>query len=372
MANVRQRIVFNRPIHIKRQLLGVGEISVSVGAEVVPEEVLGRSNLSRGFSTIRLARDLGVSPLEALKYLTKPLGSTIFKGELLAAKKGLVFKKEILSPTDGEIMSYDQKNGELRLRFLSKQVPLTSGVYGIVDAVDKTAGIVLIKTLATIVNGVFGFGFERSGVLDFVGGQTAPIRAPQISSAMYQHIVVGGALMSLDALKRAAGIGLEGIITGGLNMGDYKAMVGSLKEDSRLNEDVGMTIVATEGFGPTPIGDDIYKALKEYQGRYVFINGASRHIVLPSGKKDSLVSLRRVSLPVQNGTVEPAELSLGELAVGSKVRIVWPPLFGSLGEVVAIDSSPTLLPSGISTVLVTVSTPSRKVKVPFPNLELVV
>src|SRR5207247_585670 len=117
-----------------------GQIFVSKDWEVAPHDIIGKSVVSAGFSAVNLARKLSVSPQEAEKYIQRPVGSTIFKGELLAFKKGTFFKKIITAPTDGIIDSYDKTSGELRLKFLPREVPLTAGVYGIVDDVNLLKG----------------------------------------------------------------------------------------------------------------------------------------------------------------------------------------------------------------------------------------
>jgi len=149
-------------------------------------------------------------------------------------------------------------------------------------------------------------------------------------------------------------------------------MVGSLDLSQRLENDVGITILATEGFGPLPLGEDFSKVLSAYAGKFVFINGNAHRIILPSYSADSLVYLRKISLPLpQKNNAGVVESLLGELEVGGIVRFICPPLMGMQGQITSIDSTPTMLESGISTYLVTVETAHKKVKVPFPNIELI-
>lgn len=371
MANSRVRIVQNHCVHITRKLLGSGEITAREGMEVAPYEILGKSVLKTGFSAVHLSKLLGVNPKDGFKYLKKPLNSTIYKGELLAQSKQLLFKKDVLSPTDGIIESYDSITGELRMRFLSRQVPLTAGVFGIVDDVDKRAGTVTLKTMATLVYGVIGYGIQRAGILNFISDSTSPVQASQVDSSMHQHIIVAGALIFRDALKRAAGVGVQGVISGGLNVSDYKSMVGSLVIDQEPDNDIGITVLATEGFGPIPIGDDVFERLKKFDGKFIFIDGNRRRAILPSSSEQVIEEVRKVSLPLDKNSPEP-EVMLSELALGVRVRITWPPLMGAQGTVVGIDKTPTQLESGISTYLLTVATRHRKIKVPFPNVEIIV
>lgn len=372
-ANIRPRIIKDNVIHISRKINGQGELTAQVGMEVAPHDILGKASVSSGYSVINLAKRLDESPLGAQKLLQRPVGSTIFKGELLAEKKSLIFKKTIISPTDGVIDQYDLSSGDLRLKFLAKPVPLTSGVYGIVDQVDKEKGSVLIRTLATVIYGVYGSGEQRGGDLHIIGDQHSIIQASQITQQMYAQILVGGALVYADALKKAVFSGVQAVITGGLNITDFKSIVGSLDPKARLEEDVGFSVIATEGFGPLPFGDDVYPILKQFDGKFVFADGNSKRLILPSNTQNSLLIVRKTVLPFGNSLSNlPPEIILEELKKGQNVRVIWPPLMGQQGIVLAIDQSPTLLESGISTVMVTIETAHQKAKVPFPNLEIVI
>lgn len=352
--------------------MGPGELTVQTGAEVAPHDILGKSNVSSGYSVINLAKKLSISPIEAQKLLKKPVGSTVFKGELLAEKSGLLFKKTVIVPTDGVIDQFDLTTGDLRLKFLAKPIPLTSGVYGIVDRVDMATGTVTIRSMATVIYGVYGSGQQRGGDLHIIGDPHSIIQASQITNQMFSKILVGGALIYKDALKKAVFTGVQAVISGGLNITDFKAIVGSLNPDERSEADVGFSILATEGFGALPLGDEIFSILKLYDGKFVFASGNTKRLFLPNHKEESMITVRKTILPITSEIDTHPEAILGELRSGQTVRIVWPPLMGQQGKVISIDSSPTLLESGISTYMALIETPHQKVKVPFPNLEILV
>lgn len=370
-ANTRFRVRPNRIIHVRRALVGKGKLLVSKNEEIKPDDILGKSTLTSGFSVINLAKKLGVSASEGLKYLQRPIGKTIFRGELLAFKKGILGKKFITAPTDGLIENYDSSTGELRIEFLPKEIPLTSGVVGIVDHVEQGSGEVFIKTLVTEVYGVFGSGKERNGVLTVLGGRGDLLHSSRIVDSFKQHIIVAGALIYGEALRKAAGFGVYGIISGGLNVADYSSIINTLDPRSRIGSDVGLSIFATEGFGPLPIGEDIYNILKSFHGKFVMIHGNTTRLILPDSNPDSILALRKTSLPIMKLPSIAPEVKLEGIKIGGKIRIIWPPFMGTQGVVVGIDQSVTTLESGISTYLVTVETPSRKTKVPYTNIELI-
>lgn len=374
-ANRRVRVVRNKPIHIRRTLPGNGSLRVSKNQEVSPEDIIGFSSVNAGFAAVNISRELGVSPQEGAQYLQRAIGKTIFKGELLAFKKGLLSKKIITSPTDGLIERYDPKSGELIIKFISKETPLTSGVYGIVDSVDTLNNEVLIKTLAVQIFGIVGSGKERSGILTIISGRGGLADPKLINKSLSKQIVVSGSLIYGPTLRKAAALGVAGIVCGGYNVADYQSIAGTLVPINKLGTDVGLSIIATEGFGSIPIGTDIFDIIRAYEGKFVFANGNIGQVLLPSQNQDSILTLRKISLPVlplsKIGALKP-DLELVQLKNGLKVRIIWPPYMGEQGKIIKIDASPTMLESGISTYMLTVELPNSKIKVPYPNVEVII
>ncbi|MBI2011778.1 hypothetical protein HYS91_03345 [Candidatus Daviesbacteria bacterium] len=370
-ANFRIRIRANKPTLINRALPGKGELMVTKGEEVKPQDTLGKYEVSGGFSLIHLAKEIGATASLANKFLQRKIGERIFKGELLAFKKGFFRKKILTSPTDGVLENYNPKTGDLLIRLLPKQQFLTSGVYGIVEDVDSSTNKAVIKSLVTEVFGVIGSGKERSGLLHVLQGRGNLFTKQQVSTLLRGSIIVGGALLYSDTLKKCIQHGVGGIIIGGVNSKDLLSLGRSLYWNERIGTDLGISVIATEGFGAIPIGDDIYNLLQTYNQKYVFINGNIAAMQLPSLDSDSIMYLRKVSLPKTNIPSHQPDLERKDMEIGDRVRIIWPPFMGALGEIIGIDKSLTKLESGISTFLVTIELASRKIKVPFPNLELI-
>ncbi len=369
-ANFRQRILPGRVVFVKRTLPGKVKIDVVKNQEVIPYDVLGSSSINSGFSSINLAQKLHVSISDALKYLERPIGQVIFKGELLASKKGFFGKTNLLAPTDGILESYNNQTGELRLKFIPRQKPLVAGVYGIIEGINNETGEVLIKTLVTEIRGIYGTGNERGGFLNILSSRGDLASESQIKPEMGGHILVSGALIYGEALRLAAGHGIAGIISGGFNVGDVRSIAGSIYPEKQ-NTQASISIIGTEGFGLIPIGDDIFSLINAYNGKFVFIDGKMRRVWLPSLSPDSILTLRKISLPQDKPIQSLPELNTGTIRIGLKARIIWPPFMGAQGKIEAIDKSVTVLESGISTYLLTIETPSRKIKVPYTNIEII-
>jgi len=373
-VNKRQRIDNDRIIIIKRMTPGRGQILVKEGQEVTPGQILGQGNVSGGFRSIRLAQLLSVPPLEAIKYLHRPIGQKIYKGELLAYKKGglLSGEKVIIAPSDGVIRTYDDKAGNLKIEFLQHRSDLAAAVYGIVEKVDKLRGEVLIKTQATIVYGLMGSGQSREGLLHFLGGRSILVTKESIDKDLAGAIVVAGGLIYDSALIQSVNFGVHGIITGGINAIDFRGVSGGeIISTSKLGTDVGLSLLVSEGFGSIPIGEDIYKVLIAHQNKFAILDGNRKMLILPSFESSTMGKVRKTALPLDLQTEVVAEPEALELKRDLQVRVVSTPYFGEQGLVTDIDQTPTKLESGIQTYLVTIATRTRKIRVPYTNVEAI-
>lgn len=370
LVNRRLRINRHKCTHVKRSILGSGKLLVQKNDDVRPYDIIGKAAVSGGFSALNIAKSLGVNPRDGLQYLQKPLGSKIYKGELLLFKQGLLGKKVVTSPTDSVIESYNQATGELRLKFIAKEVPVPAGVYGIVDEVDQISGEVLIRAMVDEVFGILGSGRERGGILTILGNQHSLIQRSQITAGLSQHILAAGSLIYGQALREAVSLGVYGLITGGLNASDCRALMGCLDPVKKIGTDVGISVMATEGYGPIPIGEDIYELLKSYDQKYIFLDGNMARLLLPSDNSESILTLRKIALPIKKVVSFP-HLDAEEVKVGNKIRIIWPPFAGIQGTVIGVDKTATVLESGIPTFMLTIETAKQKIKVPYPNVELI-
>lgn|GEM_PF-1515860 len=372
----RLRVAKDVISRIYRSLKGKGQIFVSVGQELTPDEIIGEAFISSGFRTLNLASLLSVPPEKVDKYLVRKLGQKIYKDELLAFKKGGLFwgKKVVVAPTDGILDFLNPKTGELRMSFLPKKQKLASGVYGIVELVDKNRGLVLIRTQISRIYGMFGSGKPRDGTLKLLGKREDLIVRENIDDRLNDNILVGGSLIFKDAISAAISASVEGIITGGINAKDFRGMAGGrLVFPRRLENDIGVSIVVCEGFGSIPIGEDIYQILSEYEGKFVSMDGNKGLINLPSFESSSIIRVKNTNLPpFKEGVLDiDVESSEAELELGMLVRVVGNSFSGNIGKLIGLDQSETLLPSGIKTYLATIETRRRKIKIPVANIEII-
>lgn len=371
-VNLRPRVVPNSCVHVIRKIKGSGSLTVAKGQEVSPHDILGTSLLSPGFTVINLSRELHLSATNAIKALKKTVGVPIYKGELLAQKKSLFGSQNIIAPTDCVIDKVNQTTGEITLKLLPKKIPLLSGVFGIVDMVNTLTGEVFIKTMATQIVGIYGSGRERGGFLRVVNNRGDLTDGRQILPDMKGQIIVAGGMVFDQTLKKSMEYQLDGVICGALNQDDYLSIAGSIYEAHKSHSEIGLSVVATEGFGPLSMGEDIFNTLKSADGKYAFINGFESTVILPDSLADSIIMARKIALPPPTGAYRSTpEMKTVELYIGQKVRLIWHPFMAGQGTVSSIDGSPTQLDSGVSAICATVDLPGRKIKVPISNLEAI-
>lgn len=370
----RIRVEKDAVVRIYRSLKGSGVINVSKNQEVGPIDILGTAQVSPGFRILNLAVMLGVPPADAQKYLKRPLGQRIYKGELLAYKKGWLFgdKKIVTSPTDGVLDSLNPKSGELKMTFLPKKMDLPAGVYGIVEGIDNEKGLVVIRTRATVIRAIAGSGRTRDGILHIIGRRDELVGKDFISQKNEEEILVGGSLIFKEAITASIAFGVKGIITGGINAKDYKSMAGGrLVFPKKLENDIGISVLVCEGFGSIPIGEDIYEILKAYDGRFVSIDGNGGAIFLPSFESKSINKVRNAILPpIRDNAASLYQPDL-EIRPNLRVRVVGNYFPGAQGKVLAIDRTETVLASGVKTFMVTIATSTRKIQVPVANIECI-
>lgn len=377
---MRMRVKKDVVVRIHRRLKGKGLLNISEGQEVIPSDIIGTSQVSSGFRILKLAEQLSVAPAEVEKYLKRSLGQRIYQGELLAERSSGLFggKKIITAPTDGVLDFLNSKTGEVRMTFLPKKEDLPASVYGIVENVDKEKGQVIIKTQANLVYGIFGSGKIRDGILQIIGKRDELVEKSLISQKLDGQIIVGGSLVLRDAISAAISAGVAGIITGGINAKDYQAMAGSrLIFPKKLDTDMGISIVVCEGFGSAPIGEDIYEILKKFEGKFVSIDGNANVIYLPIFESKIIDKVKKTHLPpIQDQALisysfNKVDEQIAQLKVGFIVRVTGNSYVGEQGQIVGLDKTETIIPSGVKTHLATIATKRRKIQVPVANIEVI-
>jgi len=99
----------------------------------------------------------------------------------------------------------------------------------------------------------------------------------QIGEHHAGKIIVGGSLITYEALEKARKVGVAGIVVGGAKITDLEKVLGyRIGVAITGRENIGFTLVLTEGFGKLPMSKRAFDVFKENDGREAAINGATQ------------------------------------------------------------------------------------------------
>jgi len=348
-----------------------GEVVVKVGDKVNPDDVVARTELPGNIVPINVANKLGIPPEDINEFMVKKEGDTIENGEVIAIKKFPLIKRwstTCKTSITGTIESISSITGQVLLRGLPIPVEVKAYLQGEVTEVIPNEGVVVACTGA-FVQGIFGIGGETFGALQTATlDNTTVLTDKLISSDMAGKVVVGGSLVTADALKKAIQVRAKGIVVGGFDDKDLRDFLGyDIGVAITGSENIGITLVVTEGFGQINMAQNTFEMLKTHEGQMACINGATQ---IRAG-----VIRPEVVIPAQDQEQVAAKYiqrTMEGLAVGSPVRVIRHPHFGRLGTVVALPSPLQKLESeSVARVLEVEFDSDERAIIPRANVEMI-
>jgi hypothetical protein len=345
-----------------------GTLLVNVGDRVHSDQAVAQAELPGKVFPVNLANQLSVAPGEINDYLIKKAGDAVAKDEILAENKPLIkwFKTEIRSPVAGMVESVSSVTGQVLLREPPRMLQLLAYVDGAIVETIPLQGVV-VETTCSLVQGIFGIGGETSGeIVMAVKAPDEPLIPSHITPAMKGKVVIGGSFLSADAMKQGKAVGVAGLVVGGIHDEDLRALLGyDLGVAITGTEQVGFTLILTEGFGTIPMAVKTFKLLSAHAGQKASISGATQ---IRAG-----VIRPEIIVPQAEAQTTKAIHSQREgIRCGDPVRIIRDPLFGRIGDVSALPPELIKIPteSEVRVLEVTLSDGSRVV-VPRTNIEVI-
>ena len=320
-------------IQKERRLPLQGEVLVETEAVVQAEDVVAKADLPGNVQLLNVANLLSVPAEEITEYMLKPVGETITKDEIIATTKGLfgLFKSQARSPIDGTIEAVSDVTGQVILREPPIPVEVKAYTDGTVTEIVPNEGVT-VETYGSYIQGIFGVGGETVGNLTVaVSSSSDELAAEHILPEHRNDILVGGSLVTTDAIQKAIQQGVKGIIAGGIDDADLRELLGyELGVAITGSEEIGITLVITEGFGSIAMAEQTFALLKTREGMKTSINGATQ---IRAG-----VVRPEIVIPIAPETAETVSdggdgAAEGILRIGSSVRIIREPYFGKLGRV---------------------------------------
>jgi len=361
--------VTDSTVVLRRRMLPLpGTVSVKIGDIVLSNQPVARAELPGKVYPLNLANQLGVAPDEIKEYLIKKEGDVVQKDEVLAENKPLFkwLKTEIRSPIAGKVESISTVTGQVLLREPPRVLELLGYVDGTVVEVHPQQGVT-IECLCSMVQGIFGIGGETHGELVMaVASPDEALTPAHVKPEMKGKIVVGGSFLPADTMAKAKEVGVAGLVVGGIHDKDLRALLGyDLGVAITGAEQVGFTLILTEGFGTIPMAQKTFALLSAHAGDKASISGATQ---IRAG-----VIRPEIIIPQSGGKVGiAAQPQRAGIQIGDPVRIIRDPLFGKIGEVSALPSDLTKIPTESEVRVLEVRFPDGQVAViPRTNIEVI-
>jgi hypothetical protein len=324
--------VTDRMLITKKRILPLkGDVVVKVGDKVEPDTVVARTHLPGNVEPVNVANILGVPPEDVPECMVKKQGEAVEEGEVVAKTKTFfgLFTSTCKAKISGTVENVSSITGQVLLRGAPLPVEVKAYLRGEVTEVYPEEGVE-VKTWGAFVQGIFGIGGETFGEIKMISPDSkAVLTEKEIDESCRGKVVVGGSLVTAGAIKKAVSVGARGVVVGGFDDKDLRGFLGyDLGVAITGSEDLGVTLVVTEGFGEIMMADRTFNLLKSKEGQLACINGATQiraGVIRPEVVilLDEAVSESKIAEEVEN----PG------LTVGSPVRVIRQPYFGRLGKV---------------------------------------
>jgi hypothetical protein len=330
------RVSKQTEVRKERRLPLRGQVLVKLGDRVKAEAVVAKTELPGNVQTINVANKLSLLPEDIHDHMAFKVGEWVEEGQIIAQSKSFfgLFKSHCKMPVSGTIESVSNITGQVIVR--EKAIPVEVHAYLDGDIVEIYEGEgVMVRTIATYVQGIFGVGGEAVGVLDVVADRPDQALTPDRLDASHKgKILVGGSLVTIDTVNRARELGVKAIIAGGIGDSDLRTILGyDLGVAITGSEDIGVTVVVTEGFGKMTMARRTFDLLVSRKGMKTSISGATQ---IRAGVIRPEVVIPLVdALSSKNDAPAADTLSTG-LVVGSSIRTIREPYFGRIGKVTSL------------------------------------
>ena len=361
--------VLKKTVFKKERILPLkGEVLVKDGDLLKPDTIVASTNLPGNVQMLKVSNILNIDPKDVVDSLMVKESQEVKKGDIIAETAGIfgMFKSSVESPVNGTIESISKSTGRVVIREAPIPVEVDAYVSGKVDQVIENEGIIL-KSNAAFIQGIFGIAGEKRGDLLLVSSSPAEeLTADQITPNMKGKILIGGSFLSLDAYKRALSLQVAGIVVGGFNYYDLKAVLGyNLGVAITGTEKLNTALIVTEGYGSIPMSEATFSLLKKNNGKSSSINGATQ---IRAGVIRPEIVIPIDSVNPDNDTESKIPEGIQE---GSTVRVIRSPNFGKIGEVISLPSELNKMESETMVRVAEINIDGKNILIPRANLEMV-
>lgn len=303
----------NTRIRRERWLPQAGEITVALGQQVTPVQVVARTSQQRGYTIIPGAEILGVRPENLADYLLVEEGAAVQRKKPLLEKRSLFGSKTVTSSVNGVL--YQISHGRLILQQSPELFELRAMLPGIVTNFLGNRGVV-IEAKGALIEAKWSTGREGYGAIRVLEKRDTVLSMEHIGAEARGSILVVGHIQHLGPLEVAEENSARGVIAG-------SAPSRLVPEFTRFR----FPILLTEGFGTIPMSTPVFNLLQQCHGREATMLANSGH---DWRNPEIIVPMPEAAPPeAVDGTDE-------RLRVGQMVRVWREPHAGKAGKIVAL------------------------------------
>jgi hypothetical protein len=353
----------------KRILPLKGDVLVKVGDKVKPDTVVARTLLPGNVEPFNVANVLGIPPEDIMFHMLKKEGEKVKEGEVIAKSKSFfgLFSSECKSKAEGTVESISSVTGQVLIRGNPIPVEIKAYLNGEVVEVFEREGVA-VSTWGSFIQGIFGIGGETHGEIKVVVKDNQEVLTDKlIDRDCKGKVIVGGSLVTADAIKKAVSVEAKGVVVGGFDDKDLRDFLGyDLGVAITGSEELGISLVVTEGFGQINMAEKTFSLLLSKEGKMACINGATQ---IRAGVIRPEVVIPYVGdMRIMEAKVDLENVGLTE---GYPVRVIREPYFGHLGKVSALPPALQKLESESSARVLEVEfQDGTKAIIPRANVEM--
>ena len=360
----------------KQRLLPLpGEVIVSEGDVVRAPSVVARVELPGRVYPINIANRLSISPSVVSSYLLAREGDSVIQGQPIAENQPWLkwFQTQINTPVTGTIETVSHRTGQGFVREPPQELELGAYVDGWITDVMPEQGVI-VESRGALIQGICGVGGETHGpIVLAVQDPQETLKPEHLIPDQHGCIVIGGAFADQAAFFRARALGIRALVVGGVDDDDLKALLGyDLGVAITGTEQIGFTLILTEGFGHIPMAKRTFELLAAHIGQQASCSGATQiragvirpEIVIPQRRYEetSDTALR------PNGTVATTD----GIQIGDLVRIIREPYFGIFVRVQALPPElQRIATESVVRVLVATLPNGQEITIPRSNVEMI-
>jgi hypothetical protein len=368
------KIKSSTTVKVQRRLPVLGEVLVKEGDIVSFDTIVARTTIPGEVIVENAASKIGIDPTdgdEIERFMVKKVGDEVEKDEVIAQRIEFfgLSKAFYHSPVKGTVEYFSNLTGSIAIRSEPRSVNVNAYIPGRIAKVLPKEGVI-IESQAAYLQGIFGVGGRTHGQLTVVDNSSGVLTADAVGPECAGRILVGGTTVTCDALHKAVKVGARGIIVGGIRIHYLLDFIGrDIGVAITGDEDMGLTLILTEGFGEMKMASRTFELLKALGGKEAAINGATQ---IRAGvlRPEIIVPLEQTepAKPVQ-GT---EELYKKGMTAGMRVRIIRDPDFGDLGKIISLPVELQSLETESSVRVLEVELDDgRRIHVPRADVEII-